>query len=652
MKRLLMILFAFVLLCFQKVDAQQNNVEQPNDAELVTKGKAGDPAAQMECGDIEYGNGNYAEAVQWIMKAAEQGYAQAENSLGYCYFSGKGVVQNYTEAIKWYRKAAEQGYAQAEYNLGDCYKNGNGVSKNLDEAYKWYKRAADNGFEVAQYVYGDFEYDKENYAEAVQWFKKAAEQGYTRAEFHLGYCYYSGKGVAQNYTEAVKWYQKAAEQGHALAEGNLGECYKNGKGVSKDLDEAIKWFKRAADKGDEDAQYQCGKIEYDRENYAEAVQWFMKAAEQGNSVAEYWLGDCYKKGNGVAKDLTEAYKWYKRAADKGDEDAQYECGEIEYDKENYVEAVQWYKKAAEKDEGWSEYSLGACYRYGRGVTRNYTEAIGWYKKAAEHNIKFAIYALGEMYQNGEGTTKNLQVAKEYYKKAADLGYEKAKVALENLSSSASSAAGNMVTKIGPKKSPEFINKEFSVRHPINIVTDGGSNNSVVEAGSYVDVKLKKCPKGGNCIIFNIHFVEDGQAYDLTFSWSGANTNLMDLGLGYIPVRGSLMNPKGSGTSLIYVPEQNKWVLTLGRNCNWIVGAGLKEGMTRQQVSKELSGSSTPGRFTEGTQCGNLTLYGFKSYAMERQYHINGDYHYNATTKNYLDLYFDANGKLDRWCTNF
>lgn len=630
-----MILFAFVLLCFQKVEAQQNNVELPNDAELVAKAKAGDPVAQNEMG-VCYHKGlkgvsiDMVEAGKWYKLSANQGYAFALDNLGDYYYptetfdygheDEKLANEYYAKAIPLLEELGKQGNGEALFRIANDYSMGLGGLKQDEDKYKEYlHKAAKCGYAEAQYEYARMNYDMEDYATAFQWYQKAAEQGHDLAENALGNCYYNGKGVTQNYTEAVKWYQKAAEQGNDWAKKNLGYCYYKGKGVTQ--------------------------------NYVEAIELFRKAAEHGYSEAEYWLGDCYKKGNGVAKDLAEAYKWYKRAADRGDEDAQYECGEIEYDKENYVEAVQWYKKAAEKDEGWSEYSLGACYRYGRGVTRNYTEAIGWYKKAAEHNIKFAIYALGEMYQNGEGTTKNLQVAKEYYKKAADLGYEKAKVALENLSSPASSA-GNMVTKIGPKKSPEFINKEFSVRHPINIVTDGGSNNSVVEAGSYVDVKLKKCPKGGNCIIFNIHFVEDGQAYDLTFSWSGANTNLMDLGLGYIPVRGSLMNPKGSGTSLIYVPEQNKWVLTLGRNCNWIVGAGLKEGMTRQQVSKELSGSSTPGRFTEGTQCGNLTLYGFKSYAMERQYHINGDYHYNATTKNYLDLYFDANGKLDRWCTNF
>lgn len=338
-------------------------------------------------------------------------------------------------------------------------------------------------------------------------------------------------------------------------------------------------------------------------------------------------------------------------ANAGDPEAQMDCGEIFYDKDDYETALKWYKKAADQKYIYAYSWVGMCYQYGYN---DYKEAFVWYKKAADTGgSKQSNYRVGNFYEQGLGVDKNMELAIEYYQKGAVLGVERAKDALKRLGIANSiGSAGNMVSKIGPKKSPEFINKEFSVRHPINVVTDAGSNTSVVEAGSYVDVKLKKCPKGGNCIIFNIHFVEDGQAYDLTFSWSGANTNLMDFGLGYMPVRGSQMNPKGSGTSLVYVPEQNKWVLTLGRNCNWIVGAGLKEGMTRQQVSKELSGSSTPGRFTEGTQCGNLTLYGFKSYAMERQYHINGDYHYNATTKNYLDLYFDANGKLDRWCTNF
>ena len=49
--------------------------------------------------------------------SAEQGVADAQYNLGYCYESGKGVEQNTEEAKKWYTKAAEQGDEQAIENL-------------------------------------------------------------------------------------------------------------------------------------------------------------------------------------------------------------------------------------------------------------------------------------------------------------------------------------------------------------------------------------------------------------------------------------------------------------------------------------------------------------------------------------------------------
>ena len=63
---------------------------------------------------------NEAEAVKWYRKAAEQGHADAQTYLGYCYKSGQGVPKDYSEAVKWYRKAAEQGNASAQNNLGYC----------------------------------------------------------------------------------------------------------------------------------------------------------------------------------------------------------------------------------------------------------------------------------------------------------------------------------------------------------------------------------------------------------------------------------------------------------------------------------------------------------------------------------------------------
>ncbi|MEZ8274090.1 tetratricopeptide repeat protein, partial [Vibrio splendidus] len=57
------------------------------------------------------------EAVSWYRKAAEQGYARAQNNLGIMYDEGRGVSQGDKEAVYWYRKAAEQGYARAQNNL-------------------------------------------------------------------------------------------------------------------------------------------------------------------------------------------------------------------------------------------------------------------------------------------------------------------------------------------------------------------------------------------------------------------------------------------------------------------------------------------------------------------------------------------------------
>ena len=47
-------------------------------------------------------------------KAAEQGHAEAQYTLGVLYFNGWGVPQDVLRAEFWYRKAAEQGDAYAQ----------------------------------------------------------------------------------------------------------------------------------------------------------------------------------------------------------------------------------------------------------------------------------------------------------------------------------------------------------------------------------------------------------------------------------------------------------------------------------------------------------------------------------------------------------
>jgi len=118
--------------------------------------------------------------VRWYRRAAEQGEADAQFSLGLSYDIGQGVPQNYSEAAKWYRRAAEQGHAKAQFNLGLSYDRAKGVPQSHSEAAKWYRRAA--------------------------------EQGHAKAQKWLGSMYALGQGVPQDLALAHMWYNLAASQ--------------------------------------------------------------------------------------------------------------------------------------------------------------------------------------------------------------------------------------------------------------------------------------------------------------------------------------------------------------------------------------------------------------------------------------------------------
>ena len=68
---------------------------------------------------VSYTHLDYAQAVYWYRKAADQGNAAAQNSLGFMYVNGRGgLAQDDVQAVYWYRKAADQGNAEAQTNLG------------------------------------------------------------------------------------------------------------------------------------------------------------------------------------------------------------------------------------------------------------------------------------------------------------------------------------------------------------------------------------------------------------------------------------------------------------------------------------------------------------------------------------------------------
>ena len=230
-----------------------------------------------------------------------------------CFSEGKGVRRDYAEAIKWFKKAAEQKNPDALYQLGLASYEGKGVPLDLDEAIKWFKKAAKKGNADAQekldsmkelvelyesakkgnstalfnlgaaYYFGQ-KGVQTNEEEAIKWWKKAAEAGVLEAQYNLGAYYHNH----HRYSAAAEWYRKAAEQGEVEAMNKLAFYYEFGEGVRRDMNEAIKWWKKAAGKGNSDAMVDLGDyylMLYTNEGREEAIKWYRKAAALGNFKA-------------------------------------------------------------------------------------------------------------------------------------------------------------------------------------------------------------------------------------------------------------------------------------------------------------------------------------------------------------------------------
>ena len=61
------------------------------------------------------------------------------------YNSGTGVAQDDEQSVEWFLKAAKQGYANAQHGLGLAYRNGIGVAQDDEQAVEWCLKAAKQG---------------------------------------------------------------------------------------------------------------------------------------------------------------------------------------------------------------------------------------------------------------------------------------------------------------------------------------------------------------------------------------------------------------------------------------------------------------------------------------------------------------------------
>ena len=144
---------------------------------LMAKAEAGDADAQFRvAGAFDSGKGaprDAKEAMKWYRMAADQGMAEAQNSIG----SLLQAEKRYAEALPWYEKAAGQGDVQATNNLAYLHDLGLGVPQDRRKGFELYMRAAELGWAEAMWnianMYGAGQLGEKDMVNACVWAMRA-----------------------------------------------------------------------------------------------------------------------------------------------------------------------------------------------------------------------------------------------------------------------------------------------------------------------------------------------------------------------------------------------------------------------------------------------------------------------------------------------
>ena len=407
---------------------------------------------------------------------ANAGDANAQNTLGLWYYTGKNVKQDYKQALDWWLKAAKQDHAVAIGNVALCYQLGRG--------------------------------DKKDSLLSVQLYKKSI-----------------GKGN----TALVPQHEKLAEKPENLYSNALMyELYNTGTGVKRSADKALYYLERTVKGGDTKRRYQLALDYLNNDQPDKAAPYFKAEAQKGNSQATFFYGYLLHTGTGVRQDKEKGITLMTQAEAKGVKAADWQLGRIYYEGDgapiDYNKAATYLLKAA-PNNGKAQWLLARCYIHGRGVKQDYDLAAQWMAEPIEAQ-KQQLTGLLSQPENATFAT--------YLKGLKQLYYENNPVqALEAFRQveKAGNTAGTTMTalclmhsnnpKRNPKKAVKLLEKaaadNATAAYQLALLYDKGEQ--VKQDAQRAISLLDKAAKAGNaqaqCMLGNKYFSGNGVAQDLT-----------------------------------------------------------------------------------------------------------------------------------------
>lgn len=233
----------------------------------------------------------YRSALGPLLMLGGGGDATAQLYLGDMYAKGLEVIRDEASGVDWYRKSAEQGNTQAMLRLGNAYLSGIGATR--------------------------------DHAQAFEWFSRAAQDGVPKAMFMVGAMYSNGFGVEASQDQMLEWLRRAAAlddlDAIRMLRFALGWRFEDPAAQA----EAAEMLRRGAALGDLAMMVQLGERyatgdEYIPKDTERALELLRTGEARSSPSAFLYLGNMYRDGNGVPRNLALAEAYFRTSAEAGD----------------------------------------------------------------------------------------------------------------------------------------------------------------------------------------------------------------------------------------------------------------------------------------------------------------------------------------------
>ncbi len=269
---------------------------------------------------------------------------------------GTDDAECHKEAMRRCQERVDRGSKYAFGYIARMYRDGKGVERDLRTAAKWMRKAVNAKLEWAPlelfdilWMINDPEYDRGLLGLA----RPGAESEQIPFMGRMGRMYRYGRGVDPDRHIAIKWLTKAAdldpswapdlcdavaesdsedarqdllsrvtslcEEGSRFGYVCMGRMCRDGTGVDRDPLAAAEWFRKAAAEDMDSAALELFDVLWsleDREYNREMLGIAYRLADAGNPGAMGRLGNVYRFGRGVPKNLLMAERWMSKACRK------------------------------------------------------------------------------------------------------------------------------------------------------------------------------------------------------------------------------------------------------------------------------------------------------------------------------------------------